>query len=63
MSDEVDKANEHRDALEDAEVQRIRAAASRQVVSWPGECEECGEEHPRLVKWICPRCRDKLKLP
>lgn len=65
MSDDVDLANAHRDAEEEARIReaRLKAQAVAKVVTWAGECEECGEDHPRLVKWVCPRCRDRLGLP
>lgn len=25
-----------------------------------GECRECGEEKPRLIRGLCARCREEL---
>jgi hypothetical protein len=42
--------------------QKLRAAirnAARPIpIGTPGECEECGEHHVRLVGGVCPLCRD-----
>lgn len=27
----------------------------------PGECKECGTDHPRLVNGLCPFCRETLE--
>ncbi len=55
MADDVDAANEriefHRQAA-------IRNAARPIPTGTPGECEECGEHHVRLVGGVCPLCRD-----
>jgi len=28
----------------------------------PGECEACGEDHPRLVNGRCAPCRDRAAM-
>jgi len=30
------------------------------IAGGPGECEECGEESPRLVDRLCARCRERI---
>jgi len=37
-------------------------AAARQPVpaGVPGECEDCGDDSPRLVAGRCARCRDRI---
>ena len=61
MSDEIDRANEHQDAMTDAEVKRIRRAAKLQKGE-PGECDLCGEWSGRLINDVCAPCRDRYKL-
>lgn len=55
MADEVDRANE----LADAHLERsLRAARAPIPAGVRGECEECGEDMPRLVNGRCGYCRD-----
>ena len=59
MSDEIDLAQE---CAEIARVNSIRAASKPIPVGVPGDCDYCGEAHPRLVHCACPRCRDTYRL-
>lgn len=55
MADEIDQANE----LAEQHLERsIRAARVAIPAGVPGECEECGEDMPRLVDGRCGFCRD-----
>jgi RNA polymerase-binding transcription factor DksA len=55
MSDDVDRAND----LAAADLARGIAAARAPIPAGePGECEDCGEEMPRLVNGRCGYCRD-----
>jgi RNA polymerase-binding transcription factor DksA len=55
MADEIDQANE----LASQHLDRsIRAARAPVPAGVPGQCEECGEEMPRLVGGRCGFCRD-----
>jgi RNA polymerase-binding transcription factor DksA len=55
MADPVDDANE----IAAAELARSIAAARVPIPAGePGECEDCGEEMPRLVNGRCGYCRD-----
>jgi hypothetical protein len=53
MADEVDRATE----IADAQLTRSIAAA-RVPVGAPGECDDCGDNSPRLVHGRCAPCRD-----
>jgi hypothetical protein len=55
MADEVDLATE----IADAQLARSIAAARVAVpVGVPGECDDCGDDSPRLVHGRCAPCRD-----
>lgn len=55
MADDVDMANE----LAANHLERsLRAARAAVPTGVPGECEECGEEMPRLIDGRCGYCRD-----
>lgn len=47
----------------DDSVARIRAQAAAILPGTPGECKECESQSPRLIRGVCARCRDHLKLP
>ncbi|MCG7348953.1 conjugal transfer protein TraR [Sphingomonas sp. ACRSK] len=60
MADEVDQAN----AIAEAHLERSLAAARAPIpAGQPGECEQCGEDMPRLVDGRCGYCRDGRKRP
>lgn len=55
MADEIDRAN----ALAEADLERsIRAARQPIPAGVPGECDNCGDNMPRLVNGLCGYCRD-----
>ncbi len=55
MADPVDEANE----VAAAQLARSIAAARAPVPAGePGECDDCGEDMPRLVNGRCGYCRD-----
>lgn len=55
MADQIDDANR----LADEHLERsLRAARAPVPAGVPGECEECGEDMPRLVNGRCGYCRD-----
>lgn len=47
----------------DDSVKHIRAAAAGMDPGAPGWCKECDGHFQRLVRGVCARCRDRLKLP
>lgn len=55
MADEVDRATEIADAHLAHSITAARAAVP---VGVPGECNDCGDDSPRLVHGRCARCRD-----
>ena len=63
MADIVDISEVFKAILDDAAIAKIRYKAKKFDPGIAGECDQCGEEMPRLVNGICCRCRDKLKLP
>lgn len=58
MADEIDVASEREEELRNSALRRQRSSAVF-AVGQPGECEECGEDHVRIVGGRCPRCRDR----
>ena len=55
MADQIDEANE----IAEEHLKRSLVAARAPIpVGEPGECEECGEQMPRLVEGRCGFCRD-----
>lgn len=58
--DLIDRANDHAQAMLDAQI-----AGARKPIEpgEPGECDRCGEYSPRLVHGNCAKCRDKYSLP
>jgi len=62
-ADEIERAANLTNEMEEASVRAIRAAASKIPAGEPGECDHCGEFFVRLVNGACARCRDRLKLP
>ena len=59
MADEADHANDHAYLINETAVQAARAEIPK---GKPGECEMCGGYSPRLVKGVCPPCRDEFNL-
>jgi hypothetical protein len=58
MADDVDHATD----LADQHLEHsLRAARAAVPVGEPGECEQCGEDMPRLVNGRCGYCRDGRK--
>lgn len=55
MADAVDFAT---DLVADHLDKSISAARASVPAGQPGECEECGETMPRLVRGRCGFCRD-----
>ena len=59
-----------RNTVDDADVTQARLEKEQEAVrpllryeipaGEPGECGYCGEEAPRLIEGLCPRCRDLL---
>lgn len=55
MADDIDRAND----IAAADLERgIRAARAEVPLGVAGECEECGEDMPRLIDGRCGYCRD-----
>ena len=60
MADQIDEANK----IADEHLARSLAAARPPIPAGePGECEQCGEEMPRLVNGRCGYCRDGRRRP
>ena len=62
MADDADKAGDHVEKTEIANIAAIREKAANIPVGKPGECEYCGYEFERLVGGACGRCRDEFKI-
>lgn len=60
MADDVDMAN---DLAEQHLDHSLRAARAPVPKGEPGECDECGEDMPRLVNGRCGFCRDGRRRP
>lgn len=60
MPDIIDIANEYAAIETESSLAMVRRAAAGIPAGEPGECEECGEESPRLVERLCARCRDRI---
>jgi hypothetical protein len=57
VADIIDDAN----AIAEEHLSRHLKAAQRRVEPGePGECDTCGEDHPRLVRGRCAPCRDEI---
>ena len=59
MADEADHANDHAYTINEHLVQAARKEIPK---GKPGECEMCGEYSPRLIRDVCPPCRDEFNL-
>jgi hypothetical protein len=60
MADEADRAN---DVAAQQLERSIRLAQASVPTGEPGECEQCGEDMPRLVAGRCGYCRDGRQNP
>jgi len=60
--DDADKAGDHVEKTESANIAAIREKAANITAGTKGECEYCGYEFERLVKGACGRCRDEFRL-
>lgn len=60
VGDPLDIASERSEMERENLAQRIRAKA---VINpgKPGDCDECGEWHSRLVDGACPACRMRYR--
>jgi hypothetical protein len=58
VADPVDMANDVAQAALD---RSIRSARAPIAIGVPGECEECGDDSPRLVMGRCAPCREPKK--
>jgi hypothetical protein len=56
MADAIDDAQ----VLSDMHLSHSLAAARRPIaIGYPGECENCDRDSPRLVEGWCAPCRDR----
>ena len=55
MADVADLANDFAEAHRE---RSIRAARQPIPVGAPGNCDQCGNDSPRLVGGLCAPCRD-----
>jgi RNA polymerase-binding transcription factor DksA len=60
MPDIIDIANEYAAIEAESSLAAVRRAVAAIPEGEPGECEDCGEESPRLVERLCARCRDRI---
>lgn len=60
MPDIIDIANDYAAIEAESSLAMVRRAAAAIPAGEPGECEECGEESPRLVERLCARCRERV---
>ena len=61
MADIIDIANDYAAIEAESSLAMVRRAAAAIPAGEPGECEECGEESPRLVERLCARCRERIE--
>lgn len=60
MPDIIDIANDYAAIEAESSLAMVRRAAAAIPAGEPGECEECGEDSPRLVERLCARCRERI---
>lgn len=60
MADDADRAGLDMEMLEARRIAAIRHRAGTIAPGVSGECDQCGEDSPRLVGGCCARCRDRL---
>jgi RNA polymerase-binding transcription factor DksA len=61
MADPIDQGCQHEQRFTDSAINEIRNKADAIEQGVPGECIQCGEDMPRLVRRMCCRCRDKYQ--
>lgn len=60
VGDSIDAASEREEHDRAALIARARANAQLKAGK-PGDCDECGEWHSRLVDGACPACRVRYR--
>lgn len=63
MADLADITDERDAPTTEAVVAYIRQNAAAIPKGFPGICDLCGEDMPRLINGVCAPCRDRHKLP
>jgi hypothetical protein len=63
VADEADLTSDRMEVEMSARLAELHRTAVSIPAGYPGECERCGEESPRLVDGVCARCRDLWHLP
>lgn len=58
MADDADYAADQQQRGDTYRIDHVRRQAAAIPIGEPGECENCGEEMPRLVGGHCAPCRD-----
>lgn len=60
MADAADMAQAQGEQMLEVALRAARVAVPAGV---PGECEECGDETPRLIGGRCAPCREPVRVP
>ena len=58
MPDLIDDANDKIEKEADKRIELIRQQAADIPKGHPGDCYQCGEPSPRIVRGRCAPCRD-----
>ena len=61
FNDPIDQGCQHEQRFTDSAINEIRNKAETMEPGDPGECIQCGEDMPRLIRRMCCRCRDKYQ--
>lgn len=61
LSDPIDQGCINEQRFTASAVNEIRNKAELMERGSPGECQQCGEDMPRLVNKICCPCRDRFQ--
>lgn len=60
VGDPLDLASERAELERETRTAEVRAKAALKP-GFPGDCDECGEWHSRLIDGACPACRMKYR--
>jgi hypothetical protein len=61
LPDAIDQGCRNEQRIIDSIINEARNKAAAIEPGAPGECVQCGEDMPRLVRRMCCRCRDKYQ--
>lgn len=58
MADTLDLITDQEEGILARQIAARVALAAAPDPAMPGECAECGDDHPRILRGRCPTCRD-----